>query len=164
MRFPSRDGEAITLACDAVAVGFGLKPETQLAELAGVELRYDPVFRQWLPHVRSRTDDATAASIVAGDGATVGGAQAAALTGELAACAVLEDHRIAVAGVDRAPPRRDVARLRRFQRGLARAFAWPVDAIHALDDHVMVCRCEGITAGELRASIRARVRPDRVRP
>src|SRR5438045_8446392 len=28
---------------------FGLKPETQLAELAGIELRYDPVFRQWLP-------------------------------------------------------------------------------------------------------------------
>jgi bacterioferritin-associated ferredoxin len=51
--------------------------------------------------------------------------------------------------------RRQVARLRRFQRGLARAFAWPTDVFRDLDDGVMVCRCEGISAGELRASLRA---------
>jgi NAD(P)H-nitrite reductase large subunit len=58
--------------------------------------------------------------------------------------------------------RREVARLRRFQRGLARAFAWPVDAIGDVDDHTMVCRCEGITAGELRASLRADFGPTEV--
>ena len=66
-------------------------------------------------------------------------------------------------GVDRARVRgAQVARLRRFQRGLARAFAWPVDAIHSLDDASMVCRCEGISAGELRASIRADFGPTEV--
>ena len=50
VRFRKRDGTEVTLPCDAVAVGFGLKPETQLAELGGAEFRYDPVFRQWLPH------------------------------------------------------------------------------------------------------------------
>ena len=99
---------------------------------------------------------------VAGDGATIGGARVAALTGKLAACAVLDDFKIAVSGVARAAMRREVARLRRFQRGLARAFAWPVDAIHSLGDHTMVCRCEGITAGELRASIRAEFGPAEV--
>ncbi len=84
------------------------------------------------------------------------------LTGQLAACAVLDDFKIAVAGVDRARARRQVARLRRFQRGLARAFAWPADVIRDLDDDVMVCRCEGITAGELRASIRADFGPTEV--
>ena len=119
------------------------------------------VFRQWLP--RADVDGRCGGSIyLAGDGATVGGAQAAALTGTLAACAVLEDHKIAVAGIDRARARRQVARLRRFQRGLAHAFAWPVDAIHGLDDTVMVCRCEGISAGELRASIRAGFGPTEV--
>ena len=146
----------------AVAFGFGLKPETQLAELAGVPLDYDPVFRQWLP--RADTDGRCGNIYLAGDGATIGGAQAAALTGTLAACAALEDRKIAVTGVDRARARRQVARLRRFQRGLARAFAWPVDAIHGLDDDVMVCRCEGISAGDLRAAIRAGLRPDRGEP
>jgi bacterioferritin-associated ferredoxin len=58
--------------------------------------------------------------------------------------------------------RREVARLRRFQRGLARAFAWPADAIHNLDDRTMVCRCEGISVGELRASLRAEFGPTEV--
>jgi bacterioferritin-associated ferredoxin len=75
---------------------------------------------------------------------------------------VLEDHKIAIAGVDRPRVRRQVARLRRFQRGLARAFAWPVHAIQTLDDSVTVCRCEGISAGELRASIRAKFGPSEV--
>ena len=161
VRFADRHGQETRIACDAVACGFGLKPETQLAELAGVPLDYDPVFRQWLP--RTDTDGRCGAGVyLAGDGATIGGAQAAALTGTLAACAVLEDHRIAVTGVDRARARRQVARLRRFQRGLARAFAWPIAAIHTLDDDVMVCRCEGISAGELRAAIRAEFGPTEV--
>jgi NADPH-dependent 2,4-dienoyl-CoA reductase/sulfur reductase-like enzyme len=161
VRFQDRHGNEIVLACDAVAFGFGLKPETQLADLAGVPLDYDPTFRQWLP--RADVDGRCGGGVyLAGDGATVGGAQAAALTGELAACAVLEDYKIAVSGTDRARARRQVARLRRFQRGLARAFAWPADAIHGLDDGVIVCRCEGISAGELRASIRAEFGPSEV--
>jgi NADPH-dependent 2,4-dienoyl-CoA reductase/sulfur reductase-like enzyme len=160
VRFQDRRGKEITLACDAVAVGFGLKPETQLAELADVPLGYDQLFRQWLP--RTDADGRYGNIYLAGDGASIGGAQAAALTGELAACAVLEDHRIAIAGVDRPRARRQVARLRRFQRGLARAFAWPVDAIRSLDDNVTVCRCEGISAGELRGSIRAEFGPSEV--
>jgi thioredoxin reductase len=159
--FRDAHGEDVALRCDAVALGFGLKPETQLVELAGAELRYDPVFRQWLPH--ADPDGRCGNSVyVAGDGATVGGAQAAALTGTLAACAVLEDFKIKVAGIGRVRVRSQVARLRRFQRGLARAFAWPVDAVRALDDAVMVCRCEGISAGELRASLRADFGPAEV--
>jgi NADPH-dependent 2,4-dienoyl-CoA reductase/sulfur reductase-like enzyme len=161
VRFRDRAGQEHTIACDAVAIGFGLKPETQLAELSGAELRYDPVFRQWLP--RADADGRCGGGVyVAGDGATVGGAEAAALTGELAACAVLEDLNIATAGIDRARTRRQVARLRRFQRGLARAFAWPASVMRDLDDGVMVCRCEGISAGELRASIRADFGPAEV--
>jgi NADPH-dependent 2,4-dienoyl-CoA reductase/sulfur reductase-like enzyme len=161
VRFSDQGGREHVIACDAVAYGFGLKPETQLAELAGVELRYDATFRQWLPDADA--DGRCGRNVyVAGDGATVGGAQAAALTGELAACAVLDDFKVAINEVDRNGGRRRVARLRRFQRGLARAFAWPVDAIYDLDDGVIVCRCEGVTAGELRASIRADFGPAEV--
>ncbi|MEA3090176.1 MAG: hypothetical protein QOJ04_1518 [Caballeronia sp.] len=161
VRFRKRDGGDVTLPCDAVAVGFGLKPETQLAELGGAEFRYDAVFRQWLPHCD--VDGRCAKGVfIAGDGATIGGAQASALTGTLAACAVLDDLKIAVTGIDRARLRRQVARLRRFQRGLARAFALPVDTLERLADDVMVCRCEGISAGDLRSAVRAQFGPTEV--
>ena len=161
VRFRRRSGEDVTLPCDAVAFGFGLKPETQLAEHAGAALHYDATFRQWLPH--ADTDGRCGRGIyVAGDGAAIGGAQAAALTGTLAACAVLDDFKIAVRDVERARTRRHVARLRRFQRGLARAFAWPAAIMSGLDDSVMVCRCEGVSAGELRAALRADFGPREV--
>lgn len=161
VRFRDPSGREVVIACDAIAYGFGLKPETQLADLAGIEFRYDAIFRQWLPQA-DRDGRCGSGVYVAGDGATIGGARAAALTGTLAACAALDDFKIAINGVDRSRLRRQVARLRRFQRGLARAFAWPVDAVHNLDDQVMICRCEGITAGELRASIGAGFGPTEV--
>ena len=37
--------------CDAIALGYGLKPETQLADLAGTEFAYDPDFRLFLPKI-----------------------------------------------------------------------------------------------------------------
>src|SRR5262245_7337982 len=49
VRFRDHAGRAHVIDCDAVAVGFGLKPETQLAELAGATLGYDETIRQWLP-------------------------------------------------------------------------------------------------------------------
>jgi NADPH-dependent 2,4-dienoyl-CoA reductase/sulfur reductase-like enzyme len=161
VRFRERNGGERVIACNAVAYGFGLKPETQLADLAGIAFRYDATFRQWLP--QADHDGRCGSGVyVAGDGATIGGARAAALTGTLAACAVLDDFRIAFSGVARVATRREVARLRRFQRGLARAFAWPAAAIRDLDDQVMLCRCEGVTVGELRASIRAEFGPTEV--
>ena len=149
------------IACDAVAYGFGLKPETQLADLAGAKFRYDAIFRQWLPHADSDGRYGVG-GYLAGDGATIGGARAAKLTGTLAACAMLEDFKMSINGIDRSRVRREVARLRRFQRGLARAFGWPVAAIHDLADTTMVCRCEGILAGELRDSLRANFGPTEV--
>ena len=40
-----------TLACDAVGISFGLKPETQLADLAGCRFRFDAHNRCWLPEL-----------------------------------------------------------------------------------------------------------------
>jgi len=38
----------------------------------------------------------------------------------------------------------------RFQKALTNAFPWPEAEIRKLPDDVIVCRCEAITAGELR--------------
>ncbi|MEA2780864.1 MAG: hypothetical protein QOK29_2408 [Rhodospirillaceae bacterium] len=149
------------IGCDTVAMGFGLRPETQLAELAGCRLDYDPHFRQWLP-----VCDADGRSVkgvyLAGDGSAVGGADAAEISGRLAAYAVLEDVGISTPLALRRRLRCRLARLRRFQRGLATAFAWPHEWIRDMADDSLVCRCEEISAGALRQALRAPFGPTEV--
>lgn len=151
-------GRRHRVGCDALALGFGLRPETQLADLAGVPLRYDADFRDWFP--QADADGRCAPRLyVAGDGALTGGAEAAWASGRLAAWAILEDVGKPVAETDRQRLRRRLARLRAFQRGLARAFAWPAPWAAGLDDATMLCRCEGVTVGALRAAARAPLGP-----
>jgi bacterioferritin-associated ferredoxin len=40
-----------------------------------------------------------------------------------------------------------------FREGLARAFPWPHAHAAALPNDAVVCRCEAVTAGELRRSV-----------
>ena len=154
VRYRDAAGVEQRVPCDAVAFGFGLRSETQLADLAGVELTYDPVFRQFLP--KSDTDGRCGTGVyVAGDGATIGGADAAELSGRLAGLALLDDRGIAVPPDEIARLRRELGRYRRFQQGLAAAFAWPAERVGEIGDEVTVCRCEGITAGTLRQTAHA---------
>jgi NADPH-dependent 2,4-dienoyl-CoA reductase/sulfur reductase-like enzyme len=157
----SSGGDIRELGCDAVAFDFGLRSETQLAELAGCELRYDATFRQWVPtcDAEGRCGNGV---YVAGDGSAIGGADAAELSGTLAAHAVLDDRGLSRTGADRTELRRRLQRLRRFQTGLASAFVWPIDWLRDLADEVPVCRCENVTAGELRQTIRAEFGADEV--
>ena len=139
-------------ACDAVALGYGLKPETQLAELAGATLVYDETFRLWLP--RTDADGRAGPGLyLAGDGAAIGGADAAEASGALAAHAALADLGLARPEATMLGLRRRVARLRSFQRGLARAVAWPVAQRGALADSVTVCRCENVSVGDVRRAM-----------
>src|SRR5262249_34956733 len=82
----SRDGAPIeTIECDAVGVSFGLKPETQLADLAGCRFRFDTTNRCWLPEVDAMGRSSLRGVYLAGDGAGIAGADAAELAGRRAA-------------------------------------------------------------------------------
>jgi NADPH-dependent 2,4-dienoyl-CoA reductase/sulfur reductase-like enzyme len=148
VRYLDAAGRESEIACDAAALGYGLRPETQLAGLAGCEFRYDPRFRQWFPKTDAGLRGAPGVYL-AGDGAAIGGAQAAAVSGAIAAGSVLRD-----LGIARVPDPSALCsklrRLHRFQAGLARAFARPYGITADLADEVQVCRCEAVTAGQLR--------------
>jgi len=153
VRVRRADGTSHRITCDAVAYGHGLRAETQLAELAGCALRYDPVHRQYLP-VIDADGRAGQAIYLAGDGCAIGGAEAAAISGTLAGLAAARDLGLAVPQPDTATRHRRLARLHRFQHAAAGAFAWPWDDAASLADDVIVCRCENVRAGEIRQSLR----------
>ena len=90
---------------------------------------------------------------LAGDGALTLGADAAEAAGRLAALAVLSDLGRRVAASQVAHLRRRLRTFERFRRGIAAAFPWPVGAAAALSEDTVVCRCENVTAGELRAAV-----------
>ncbi|MGR3378893.1 FAD-dependent oxidoreductase [Salipiger abyssi] len=140
-------GRAHVTPCDTVALGWHLRAETHLADLAGIPFDYDARWAQYLPRADAlgRARDGL---YLAGDGLRIRGADAAERAGRLAAVACLADM-----GRPAPDTRADLAALARHDRfagGLARAFPWPAAAIRALPDDAVVCRCEGITAGALR--------------
>ena len=146
------NGSMLDVACDAVALGYHLRSETQLADLAGCEFRFDHATQTWLPHIDADGRSSVAGVYLAGDGARVRGADAAERAGRLAALAALRD-----AGIERGDVvtlRAELARYTRFAAGLRAAFPWPARFAAALPDETIVCRCEAITAGELRRVVR----------
>jgi NADPH-dependent 2,4-dienoyl-CoA reductase/sulfur reductase-like enzyme len=148
--YRSRDGVTHQVECDAVALGYHVRPETQLADLARCEFRFDAETRQWLPPVDRDGRSTTPGVYLAGDGARVLGADGAEIAGKLAAWALLEDLGHPVPDAERAALRREREAMDRFRQGLGEAFPWPAEQAARLPDEAIVCRCEAITAGELR--------------
>ena len=143
-------GEIHKIEADAVAMGFGLRPETQIADLAHCEFFFDPQCRQWLPIADGdgRTD--VNGLYLAGDGQRIAGADAAELSGELAAYAALEDLGRQIPQDRAAALRRRLRQLARFRRALDKAFPIPVELATQAADETLICRCEAISAGEIR--------------
>jgi hypothetical protein len=154
VRFRTPSGREDTIACDAVAMGYHLRPETQLADLARCAFAFDPGTRQWLPDRDGDGRASVAGVYLAGDGAKILGARSAEASGRLAALAALADLGLPVDKGEMASLRGDVANYAKFARGLARAFPWPVEQAAKLPDDAVLCRCEGVTAGDLRALMR----------
>jgi NADPH-dependent 2,4-dienoyl-CoA reductase/sulfur reductase-like enzyme len=143
-------GNERSFECDAVAMGYHLRSETQLADLARCAFRFDQETRQWLPEVGEDGRTSVPGVYLAGDGMRVLGADAAEIGGRLAALAVLKDFRLKVAEEELQRLRAKQASMERFRQGLVQAFPWPAQQAAQLPDEAIVCRCEAITAGELR--------------
>ena len=147
-----RRGAQRVVRCDAVALGYGFLPQLALADIAGCELRFDEVQRTWFVDV----DDATLQTSVegvfaAGEVVGIGGHRKA-----LAEGAIAGRRAAAHAGRDTAPTEaevRDLHRLRRFAYTARRALT-PPPLAEAVPDEALVCRCERVSAGEIRAAVR----------
>lgn len=152
-------GRERRFGADAVGLGWHLRAEAQLADLARCEFVFEPVSRQWLPRIDADGRSSTRGVYLAGDGVRVLGADGAEAAGRLAALAALADLGHESGRVrylaERESLQRTLARMERFRIGLAQAFPWPHEQAAALPDEAIVCRCEAVTAGELRRCVNA---------
>lgn len=148
------NGAVEAIDCDTLAFGYGLRPETQLAELAGADFRFDDTLRQWFP-VTDTHGRAGPKLWLAGDSALTGGRVAAAQSGRLAALSMIAARESKPSDTQEMRQlRTSVSRLRRFQMHMAGAFPWPHAAAKDLPDDTIVCRCERVSAGDIRDAIR----------
>lgn len=154
VKFADARGQERVISCDAIAMGWHLRPEAQLAELAGCPFDLDPASRQWLPRCDENGRTQVRGLYLAGDGRSILGADAAEVAGRLAAMAVLEDCGMQ-ADLSPAPAlRARMRRLRRFADGLRTAFPWPAHLVPGLRDDTVLCRCEAVTVGQVRSAVR----------
>ncbi len=160
IRYRTADGIERQVACDAIGLGYGLRSETQLADLARCDFAFDAVARQWLPATDADGRTSTPGVYLAGDGARILGADAAEIAGKLAACAALQDLGIAVPDAEMAAYRAALAPMDRFRVGLDTAYPWPAHFAAGLPDTAVVCRCECITAGDIRDVAREKGAPE----
>jgi NADPH-dependent 2,4-dienoyl-CoA reductase/sulfur reductase-like enzyme len=141
------------VACDAAGYGLGLRSENQLADLLGCQFVFDRRDRAW----RVQRDDSGRSSVagvyVAGDGAAIAGADAAELAGELAALTLLADRGLPVDAARKSHLQRRLAAIARMRDVLEAAFPFPAHWVDAIADSTAVCRCEEVSAGDVREAV-----------
>ncbi len=142
------DGQVI--AAGLVTLNLGFQPETGLARALDCAHQFIDV---GLGHLATMTDREGRTSrpevFAVGDGARLGGSRVALARGRLAGLAAARDLGFA-AGEDAAAGAM-LDRAERFQAALWALFRPPPPA--AIADETILCRCEEVTAGRLRAEM-----------
>jgi NADPH-dependent 2,4-dienoyl-CoA reductase/sulfur reductase-like enzyme len=151
LSFTSR-GQSHRIDCETVFLHHGVVPNTQAARSLGVTHTWDAAQNSFSPEVDEWGHTDVPGVFIAGDGAGIGGAKAAEIAGRIAVLKMAADAgRVSVAERDQqAKPLR-----RSFDQELvARPFldaAYPPYAGSiAPDDATVICRCEEVTAGDIR--------------
>ena len=134
-----------------------LIPNVQASRSLGLDHDWDPRRGCWQPRVDAWGVSSIPAILVAGDGAGIRGARDAVRGGTLVALGLAERlGRISVEQRDlrAAPLLAERARELRLRAYFDRLFEAPRWVRVPADDSTLVCRCEVVTAGEVRAATR----------
>jgi len=157
VRYTSGDGGApATIDCEILLLHHGVIPNINMPNAFGCSQDWDPIQHCWVPAVDAWFAASVPGIAIVGDGAGIGGAGCAPLQGEIAALdAAYLLGRIDAADRDRQAeaPRRRLVRARRGRRFLDELFRPSPAFLAPADPATVVCRCEEITAGEIRKTV-----------
>lgn len=143
---------------DAMIVGYGLLSRTEVARLLGCEMYYDHTVRDSLPDRNDIFETSVENVFAIGDGARVAGRFVAREEGKIAALAIAEKMGMintSLLNVKIASCRARLKRLYRFRQAVDELCALPKGLYAVPDDDTIICRCEEITAGQIRSVLPA---------
>jgi thioredoxin reductase/bacterioferritin-associated ferredoxin len=143
---------------DAVAIGHGLVPGTDITRLMRAAHAYDAAGGFWHPVLDEDGRSSVPGLYVAGDAGGIAGARPAWWRGALAGLAAVRDMgRLSPASHARlsAPLRRKAERAARFGHAMGRLMAPRPGLVESVAPETIVCRCEDVTRGEIDAAVGA---------
>ena len=143
-------GRSYDVATALLLVHDGVIPNTWLSMSAGIAHHFDSLQGCWVPDIRGVGMTSRESISMVGDSVGIAGAEVAMLQGERVAHEVLGQ----LSGIGSTQPLSEPAvlkRQRRLRRFLDRYFAPTSQFQLPLDDDTIVCRCEEVTAGEIRS-------------
>ena len=149
---PKANGLARVLQADALSVGHGLVPSTEVTRLLGARHVFRPEVGGWIAEQVSPLRTSVDGLYVAGDCAGIAGADAALIRGRLAGLmaaldlgAIDQDRFSRMAG----PLRATLRRAERFGQEMARMMALRPGLLDAITPQTVVCRCEEVARAEI---------------
>jgi len=156
-----RDGRVIagtekSLEVDTIITGYGLVPSTRLSRLCGCLHKWHPYLGGWIPCLDDYMETTLPGIFAVGDCTGIEGAIVAQEEGRLAALRVCQQlGLITTAEASRRYSAifKELRRLRKFEAALNQIFALRRGWLAGLADDVIICRCEEVTAGEIRKVI-----------
>ncbi|MGO4408288.1 FAD-dependent oxidoreductase [Bosea sp. RAF48] len=153
LHYRTADGRAGEAAAEVLLVHEGVVPNIHAPLAFGCAMRWDASQHCQVPVLDAWGETSQANIFVAGDGAGIGGAEAAEPRGRLAALRVATRlGKLEEAGAATAARTEQIALARALAlRPFLDALYAPRREIFTPADETLVCRCEEVTAGELRA-------------
>lgn len=148
-------GTPLRIDSPLVLLHQGVVPNTQFTWSLRARHEWDEEQLCWSPVTDSWGELDVPGIFVAGDGGGIGGARVAALQGELAGLAAATQAGRLDAGTrdSQAAPLRAEMRGHLFIRPFLDALYRPKKANRIPDDGTIVCRCEEVTAGDIRGYV-----------
>ena len=150
-------GDKKTFDVDTVCIGYGLIPSIWLTSMLGCTHAYNPLVGGWIPAYNENMQTDQPGVFVAGDGAGIAGVLVAKREGRIAGLYAASHTGMISAEQAKQKARSDrkpLVSLGKFRRALDHMYRIPPDLYANISDDTIVCRCEGVTAGEIRKAVR----------
>jgi thioredoxin reductase/bacterioferritin-associated ferredoxin len=152
----SRPNTARSLKVDAICLGYGLVPSTELTMLAECEHKYDLSGGGYIPQRTADMETSVPGIYAVGDGAGVAGRKAAIAEGCIAGISVARSLGFIShtgAGEEIKPHRKRLDRINRLRKILD-GISLPRRGLYELaTDDTIICRCEEVTLKQLNAAL-----------
>nr|WP_321981387.1 NAD(P)/FAD-dependent oxidoreductase [uncultured Cohaesibacter sp.] len=152
VRFVSK-GVETRIPCAQAALHHGVVPNQQITRLMRCDHHWDESQQAFLPDLDTYGESSRANLYVAGDGGGIRGAKSAEMAGRLTVMRVAQKAGLPI-------PTHEMSRLQKALsvdaavRPFLETLYAPAKQALAPADETIICRCEEITAGQIRASVK----------